>query len=74
MVGIESTGEEMKRELDRCQQALSEFLEEKREKFPRFYFIGDDDLLEVCTYTYIYTHIYICMYVCTCVYIALIDK
>lgn len=29
-------------QLDRCQKALNEFLEEKRDKFPRFYFIGDD--------------------------------
>uniref|UniRef100_A0A7S0W0F2 Cytoplasmic dynein 2 heavy chain 1 n=2 Tax=Hemiselmis TaxID=77924 RepID=A0A7S0W0F2_9CRYP len=34
-------------QLDRCQKALSDFLEEKRSRFPRFYFIGDDDLLEI---------------------------
>eukprot|EP00756_Hemistasia_phaeocysticola_P023549 Hpha_TRINITY_DN15900_c0_g17::TRINITY_DN15900_c0_g17_i1::g.73779::m.73779/K10414/DYNC2H, DNCH2; dynein heavy chain 2, cytosolic len=34
-------------QLDRCQKALNEFLEHKRDKFPRFYFIGDDDLLEI---------------------------
>ncbi|KAA6398983.1 MAG: putative dynein heavy chain, partial [Streblomastix strix] len=45
--GIESISEEMQKELQHCQQALSEFLEEKRDKFPRFYFIGDDDLLEI---------------------------
>ncbi|KAH9247140.1 hypothetical protein BASA81_015283 [Batrachochytrium salamandrivorans] len=34
-------------QLERCQKALNEFLEQKRSKFARFYFIGDDDLLEI---------------------------
>ena len=34
-------------QLERCQKALSEFLEAKRSSMPRFYFIGDDDLLEI---------------------------
>ncbi|KAJ3215292.1 Cytoplasmic dynein 2 heavy chain 1 [Dinochytrium kinnereticum] len=34
-------------QLERCQKALNDFLEEKRSKFARFYFIGDDDLLEI---------------------------
>eukprot|EP00899_Mesostigma_viride_P029629 jgi/Mesvir1/9851/Mv22388-RA.1 len=37
----------MAEQLERCQKALSDFLEEKRSHFPRFYFIGDDDLLEI---------------------------
>ncbi len=28
-------------------QALADFLEQKRSAMPRFYFIGDDDLLEI---------------------------
>eukprot|EP00736_Rhodelphis_marinus_P001173 Rmarinus@m.17616 len=34
-------------DLDRFQKALSDYLEEKRAVLPRFYFIGDDDLLEI---------------------------
>lgn len=37
----------MLQQMDICQKALANFLEDKRAAFPRFYFIGDDDLLEV---------------------------
>ncbi|CAD7969929.1 unnamed protein product, partial [Amoebophrya sp. A120] len=34
-------------QLDRCQKALNTYLEEKRQFFPRLYFLGDEDLLEI---------------------------
>ncbi|KAF6780509.1 hypothetical protein AHF37_00019 [Paragonimus kellicotti] len=37
----------MQDQLTRCQRALNDYLEEKRSVFPRFYFLGDDDLLEI---------------------------
>ena len=33
--------------LDRCQKALSDFLEQKRSKFPRFYFCSNSKLLQI---------------------------
>lgn len=45
--GIKDTLETILDQLERCQRALNDFLEEKRGKFPRFYFLGDDDLLEI---------------------------
>lgn len=44
---MQETLQQMLQQLDICQKALSNFLEDKRSAFPRFYFIGDDDLLEV---------------------------
>ncbi|XP_040514464.1 cytoplasmic dynein 2 heavy chain 1 isoform X1 [Gallus gallus] len=45
--GIRNTLIAILDQLQRCQRSLNEFLEEKRSAFPRFYFIGDDDLLEI---------------------------
>lgn len=45
--GLRQTLATLLDQLGRCQKALNEFLEEKRSVFPRFYFIGDDDLLEI---------------------------
>lgn len=45
--GLVETLTEMDRKLDVIQKCLDEYLETKRMVFPRFYFISDDDLLEI---------------------------
>jgi dynein heavy chain 2 len=45
--GLKESLETQLDQLERCQKALAEFLEEKRNAMPRFYFLGDDDLLEI---------------------------
>lgn len=45
--GLKDTLETILTQLDMCQKALNDFLEQKRSIFSRFYFIGDDDLLEI---------------------------
>eukprot|EP00438_Fugacium_kawagutii_P026834 Skav224731 [mRNA] locus=scaffold699:573890:588190:- [translate_table: standard] len=45
--GLKDQFTNMLDQLERCQKALNSFLEEKRSAFPRLYFIGDEDLLEI---------------------------
>lgn len=45
--GINQLLTDLIEQLDRCQKALNDFMEQKRDRFGRFYFIGDDDLLEI---------------------------
>lgn len=45
--GIEKTLERLADQLAKIQKALGEYLERQRAAFPRFYFIGDEDLLDI---------------------------
>jgi dynein heavy chain 1 len=45
--GIQKTLERLAELLAKIQKALGEYLERERSSFPRFYFVGDEDLLEI---------------------------
>ncbi len=45
--GIQKTLERLADLLTKIQKALGEYLETERSSFPRFYFVGDEDLLEI---------------------------
>uniref|UniRef100_A0A8D8QIW2 Cytoplasmic dynein 2 heavy chain 1 n=2 Tax=Cacopsylla melanoneura TaxID=428564 RepID=A0A8D8QIW2_9HEMI len=44
---INSMLETMVQQLTQCQKSLNDYLEKKRSTFPRFYFLSDEDLLEI---------------------------
>ena len=45
--GIQKSLERLAELLNKIQKALGEYLERERVSFPRFYFVGDEDLLEI---------------------------
>lgn len=45
--GVQKTLERLAESLGKIQKALGEYLERERSSFPRFYFVGDEDLLEI---------------------------
>ena len=45
--GIQKSLERLAEMLNKIQKALGEYLERERASFPRFYFVGDEDLLEI---------------------------
>lgn len=45
--GIQRSVERLAELLNKIQKALGEYLERERINFPRFYFVGDEDLLEI---------------------------
>ena len=45
--GVQKTLERLAELLNKIQKALGEYLERERISFPRFYFVGDEDLLEM---------------------------
>jgi len=47
ITGIQKNLERVADLLNKIQKALGEYLERERSSFPRFYFVGDEDLLEI---------------------------
>ncbi|KAH9486661.1 Cytoplasmic dynein 1 heavy chain 1 [Psilocybe cubensis] len=45
--GVQKSLERLAELLNKIQKALGEYLERERSSFPRFYFVGDEDLLEI---------------------------
>lgn len=45
--GVQKSLERLADLLSKIQKALGEYLERERSAFPRFYFVGDEDLLEI---------------------------
>lgn len=48
--GISASLEALQKELSICEKALNDFMESKRKRFPRFYFVSSNDLLDVLSH------------------------
>lgn len=53
MQGAQRLLERLADMLGKIQKALGEYLERERNSFPRFYFVGDEDLLEIMGNRYV---------------------
>lgn len=53
MQGAQRLLERLADMLAKIQKALGEYLERERNSFPRFYFVGDEDLLEIMGNRYV---------------------
>ncbi|KAL8693410.1 MAG: hypothetical protein Q9218_001759 [Villophora microphyllina] len=47
ILGVQKSLDRLAELLNKIQKALGEYLERERMSFPRFYFVGDEDLLEI---------------------------
>ncbi|KAL8700215.1 MAG: hypothetical protein Q9224_001067, partial [Gallowayella concinna] len=47
ITGVQKSVDRLAELLNKIQKALGEYLERERTSFPRFYFVGDEDLLEI---------------------------
>ncbi len=45
--GLIPTLQDLNKKLEHIQKSLNDFLDQKRYSFPRFYFLSNDDLLEI---------------------------
>ncbi len=45
--GVLDSFTDLESKLERIQKSLENYLENKRQQFPRFYFLSSDDLLEI---------------------------
>ena len=62
--------------LEKCQKSLNDYLDSKRNAFPRFFFISDDELLSILgshECTCVQEHMIKVMLACTALYLLLLN-